>query len=181
MESPATSLILRPLDLPDAEVMARWAADPEFCHAAGWTMGLPSAHYRRFHEELIRSPPAELTRLGAVRVGDLAGYVDLHGDAPDRRELGFVIGVRSRWGRGLGRSAAAAGLDYGFGRLGLSEIWAEAFDANLRSIRILQRLGLRETGRGDDGVFLDQPTYYRRFAITAKDWAMNRHGDTADA
>ena len=42
--------------------------------------------------------------------------------------------------------------------------------ANQRSVRILQRLGLRETGRGDEGVFLDQPTHYRRFAITAVDW-----------
>ncbi len=67
--------------------------------------------------------------------------------------------------------AGAAGLDYGFDRLGPQEIWAEALDANRRSVRILQLLGLVETGSGDEGVFLDQPTYHRRFAITAKDWA----------
>jgi len=27
-----------------------------------------------------------------------------------------------------------------------------------------------ETGRGDEGVYLNQPTYYRQFAITAVDW-----------
>jgi hypothetical protein len=32
---------------------------------------------------------------------------------------------------------------------------------------VLQALGMRETGRGADGTFLDQPTYYRQFAITA--------------
>jgi len=150
--------------------MARWAADSEFCRAAGWTPDLPHAEYLRFQQRLIQSPPADLIRLGAVHNGVLVGYVDLHGGESHRRELGFVIGERSRWSRGLGRLAAAAGLGYGFDQLGLQEIWAEAFDANQRSVRILQRLGLRETGRGDEGVFLDQPTYYRRFAITAADW-----------
>lgn len=170
VKKPAKHVILRPLDVRDADVMARWAADSEFCRAAGWTAGLPHAEYRRFHQGLIQSPPVDLIRLGAIHNGVLVGYVDLHGGEPHRRELGFVIGERSRWGRGLGRLAGAAGLGYGFGQLGLQEIWAEAFDANQRSIRILQRLGLVETGSGDEGVFLDQPTYYRRFAITAMDW-----------
>jgi RimJ/RimL family protein N-acetyltransferase len=163
-------VILRALELRDADVMARWAADSEFCRAAGWTADLPHADYRRFHQTLIRSPPTDLIRLGAVHDGILVGYVDLHGNESHRRELGFVIGERSRWSRGFGRLAAAAGLDYGFDQLGLREIWAEAFDANQRSVRILQRLGLVETGSGGEGVFLDRPTYYRRFAITAGDW-----------
>ena len=47
--------------------------------------------------------------------------------------------------------------------LGLSEIWAEALDTNPRSIRILQRLGMTETGRGD-------PPSYRRFVLAADGW-----------
>ncbi|MEN3311137.1 MAG: hypothetical protein V7645_466, partial [Actinomycetota bacterium] len=66
------------------------------------------------------------------------------------------------------------GLDHGFDKLRLQEIWAEAFDANQRSVRILQRLGLLEIRRGDEGAFLDQPTFYRQFAITAADWACLR-------
>jgi RimJ/RimL family protein N-acetyltransferase len=147
-------------------VLAGWAADEDFSRAAGWTIGRPAAHYRRFHRQLIDSPPADLIRLGAVEDDVLVGYVDLHGVEPQRRELGVVVGGRSRWGRGLGRRVAAAGIGHGFGRLGLREIWAEAFDANRRSIRILLGLGMRETGRGDDGLFLDQPTFYRRFALS---------------
>lgn len=33
-EDPVT---LRPLELQDADVMAEWAVDPEFCRAADWT------------------------------------------------------------------------------------------------------------------------------------------------
>lgn len=171
VEGSANALTLRPLEVQDADVIAAWAADSEFCREAGWTADLPFPERRRFHRTLIQSPPRALIRLGAIHAGLLVGYVDLHGDEPDRRELGFAIGERGRWGRGLGRLAGAAGLDYGFGQLGLQEIWAEALDANQRSIRILQRLGLVETGSGDEGVFVDQPTYHRQFTITAKDWA----------
>ncbi len=105
----------------------------------------------------------------------MVGYVDLHGDQPHRREIGFVIGERSRWGQGLGRLAAAAGLDHGFHQLALQEIWAEAMDANQRSVRILQSLGMLETGRGGEDMFLDQPTHYRQFAITAENWLAGTH------
>ncbi len=162
---------LRPLSLPDAEVIAQWAADPEFCRQADWSSGVSLEERRRRNRALIQSPPSQLIRLGAVHDGVLIGYVDLHGDEPERRELGFVIGERHRWGRGLGGLAAAAGLDFGFDRLGLRLIWAEALDANPRSISVLRRLGMAETGRGADVVFLGRPTHHRQFAITAVEWA----------
>ena len=170
MGGPANTLTLRPLRISDAEVISRWGSDPGFCRAAGWTVDLPLAELRHFHHMLIESPSPDLIRLAAIRDEVLVGYVDLCGSDPHRRELGFVIGERRQWGRGFGYQAAAAGVAHGFDRLGLRVIWAEALDANQRSVRILQRLGLTETGSGEDGVFLDQPTYYRRFAITASDW-----------
>jgi RimJ/RimL family protein N-acetyltransferase len=161
---------LRPLDRTDAETIARWADDPEFCREADWSVDPTFAQRLRELETSIACPARELTRLAAVHEDLLIGYVDLHGTEADRRELGFVIGQRSRWGRGLGRSAAAAGLTHGFDRLGLRVIWAEAFDSNRRSIRILQGLGMIETSRGEEAMFLGQPTYFRRFEITAHAW-----------
>lgn len=158
----------------DAPTFAGWATDPEFCRQADWTASVSFADNQRFHENLVGSPPRDLIRLGAIQEGMLVGYVDLHGNEPHRRELGFVIGPRGHWGRGLGLLAGAAGLSYGFGYLGLKEIWAEALDANQRSVRILQHLGMMETSRGDGGSFLERPTYYRQFAITAEGWASSR-------
>lgn len=158
----------------DGDVIAEWASDRQFCLEADWAPGLPIAERRRAQRTLIQSPPFNLIRLGAIHDGDLIGYVDLHGDEPVCRELGFVIGGRDRWGRGLGRLTAAAGLDYGFDRLGLQKIWAEALDANRRSVNILRGLGLVEIGNGADGVFATQPSHYRQFAITVDAWARRR-------
>lgn len=112
--------------------------------------------------------------MGAVLDGDLVGYVDLHGDEADRRELGFVIGERARWGLGIGHMAAGAALDYAFDHLGLSNVWAEALEANQRSVRILRGLGMVEAGLGEHDLFLDQPNRYRRFSIAAEDWPGSR-------
>ncbi|WP_193127608.1 GNAT family N-acetyltransferase [Gulosibacter sediminis] len=95
---------------------------------------------------------------------DVVGYVDLHGDERSTRELGFVIG------RGLGTMAASAGLEYGFDVLKLSSVWAEAVDANVGSLRVLERIGMTRTGAGDDDMFLGVTSTYSRFALSRSDW-----------
>ena len=164
-------MVLRPLAVEDAGTIAGWAADEELCRAAEWPLGRDQEFFRSFHRRSISEPPADLVRLGVVREGRLVGYVDLHGDEPDRRELGYLIGERRLWGRGVGTAAAAAGLHHGFTEIGLREIWAEALDANDASVRILRRLGMRETGTGDSATYLGEPTHYRQFTITADERA----------
>ena len=158
---------LRPLEVSDAGTIASWSLDERFRAAAEWSPGLPLAQHEQFQRRLIANPPDGLIRLGVVHDGVLAGYVDLQGSEPRRRELGFVIGDSRRWGHGLGGQAARAALDHGFTDVGLHEIWAEAWAANRASVRILQRLGMREIERGESGTYLGIPTYYRRFTIAA--------------
>lgn len=161
---------MRPLTLEDAGTIAGWAADPLFCRAADWSGGLPPSEYLTFQTALIAEPPTGLVRLGAVLDGRLVGYVALQGSEVGRRELGFVIGKRALWGRGLGMVAASAGLSHGFGTMGLTQIWTEALDANAASVRILERLGMRETGFGDQGIYLGQPSHYRQFTLDRADF-----------
>jgi len=171
-QSPGVSI--RPLVPGDAEVAASWARDVEFCRAADWSADRPYEQHVAFWRDLIQAPPPDLIRLGATNEGVLVGYVDLHGGDPMRRELGFVTGGRDRWGRGLGGRAAAAALQHAFRDLRLGEVWAQALDANHRSVRLLTRLGMQETAHGDDGRFLGQPSFYRRFTLTASEWVTDR-------
>lgn len=159
-------LVLRPLVPEDARTIGAWGADEAFCRAAGWSVR-PVADLEAFHRRVIADPPPQLLRLGAVADGRLVGYVDLHGDEPARRELGFLVGPRSVWGRGLGGAAARAALRHGLDDLRLEEVWAEALDANRASVRILRGLGMEETGWGEEGTYLGAPSRYRRFALRA--------------
>ncbi|WP_300083593.1 GNAT family N-acetyltransferase [Propioniciclava sp.] len=158
---------LRPLLTGDAELLADWGADPVFCAHAGWNA---DASWRERVAWARRDLPDDLLRRAALVGADVVGYVDLHG-AGERRELGYVVGGRDRWGQGLGHAVAFAGLEWGFGSLGLAEIWAEAIDANVPSVRILERLGMRETGRGGDATFLGRNSFYRVFTLTATEFA----------
>lgn len=164
------AVTLRPLRPDDAEVMAAWGDDLLFCDEAGWSRDLDPTERRLRWAELVAHLPANLIRLTAVADGAVVGYVDLHGSEPRRRELGYLVGGRERWGRGLGTALARAGLAHGFDALGLDVVWAEAADANIASVRILQRIGMTETGRGTDSWYLDRPTFHRQFEIERAGW-----------
>ena len=159
----------------DAETLASWAVDPVFCAHAGWKPRSTVDGAVSWWREAITVPDPLLIRLMAVRGEESVGYVDLHGDADDVRELGFVVGPSSRWHQGLGTAAAMAGLSYGFTVLGLSLIWAEAVEANTGSLRILRRIGMRETGPGSAETFLDVPSRYVRFSLSRDVWTPESH------
>lgn len=61
-------------------------------------------------------------------------------------ELGYWIG-RPHWGRGYATAAARETLDYGFGTLGLTTVFAVSLEANPASLRVLAKLGFVEVGR----------------------------------
>ncbi|MDO5676726.1 MAG: GNAT family N-acetyltransferase [Propionibacteriaceae bacterium] len=161
---------LRPMQPGDEEVFSTWNSDPEFCEIAGWTHG-PHTENIAFWTKLVSSPPPDLLRLIAEVDGDPIGFADLHGVEPHRRELGFLIGSTASFGKGLGTAIARAGLEYGFERLGLVDIWAEAADANAASVAVLQKVGMRETGRGDEVAYLGEPSFYRQFVVTREEFA----------
>ncbi len=152
-----------------------WAVDPVFCSHAGWKPRATTDGAVSWWHAAIADPDPLLTRLLAVRGEDPVGYVDLHGDASEVRELGFVIGPSSRWRQGWGTAAALAGLSYGFTVLDLSEIWAEAAEANVGSVRILRQIGMTETGLGGTETFLGAPSRYVQFSLSRADWSAGRH------
>ena len=60
-------------------------------------------------------------------------------------EIGWRI-ARPFWGRGYATEAARAALEFGFGRLGLERIVAFTTPANTRSLRVMEKLGMRFAG-----------------------------------
>lgn len=56
---------------------------------------------------------------------------------------------REFWGHGIGYVAASQAMQYGFSKVGLSEIVAFTTPPNLRSIRLMQRLGMERDHQGD--------------------------------
>jgi len=63
-------------------------------------------------------------------------------------EIGWRI-ARSYWGQGIATEAASAVLGYAFGTLGLDEVVSFTSTGNLRSQRVMEKLGMRHDATDD--------------------------------
>ncbi|MDP9284793.1 MAG: GNAT family N-acetyltransferase [Actinomycetota bacterium] len=83
--------------------------------------------------------------------GELVGDCSLHFDTGfGEWELSYGF-RRDRWGRGYATEAARACVRYGFEELGLEKIVADIDPANAASGRVLEKCGLEQVRRLDDG------------------------------
>jgi RimJ/RimL family protein N-acetyltransferase len=107
--------------------------------------------------------------------GDFAGFVGLaipRFDAPFMPcvEVGWRL-RREYWGRGIAYRGALQALDYAFGVLKLPEIVSFTAAANVRSIRLMERLGFLHDTMSDfehpsipEGHELRRHVLYRKLA-----------------
>jgi RimJ/RimL family protein N-acetyltransferase len=63
-------------------------------------------------------------------------------------EVGWRLGSQY-WNRGYATEGAKAALEYGFRDIGLHEIVSFTVPANLRSIRVMERIGMMRDENGD--------------------------------
>ncbi|MFB9992190.1 GNAT family N-acetyltransferase [Deinococcus oregonensis] len=151
------AVTLRPLRPGDEQAAVRWAADPEFCLAAGWTPHLAPRVVQTHWKRLIAGAGPDFLRLGIEENGALVGYVDLAHRQAHTAELGVAIGERAQWGRGLAAEACGLLLAVAFGPLGLETVTAQVHAANSRSHRLMLGLGFVEVGRAEPELYRGKP------------------------
>ncbi|MGU3495641.1 GNAT family N-acetyltransferase [Xanthobacteraceae bacterium A53D] len=123
----------------------------------------------RFEQE------GDFFHLAVVRRADdmLVGEVMLRlaGREARQGEVGYLFNP-DHSGQGYATEAVAAIIGIGFSTFGFHRIFARLLGGNTRSIRLLERLGLRREGHfieNDrlDGAWTDELTY----AVLAREWA----------
>jgi RimJ/RimL family protein N-acetyltransferase len=161
-------LLLRQWRESDLEPWAEFSADPEVMRH------FPSTHTREQSEALARDLFYGIEERGwglwAVEViGDapFIGFVGLSVPGFEAHftpavEVGWRLG-REHWGHGYATEAARASLAFGFDELGLEEIVAMTTVENLRSRRVMERLGMSHDPADD----FDHPRF--------PDWPERRH------
>jgi RimJ/RimL family protein N-acetyltransferase len=140
-------LLLRRWRESDWEPFAALNADPVVMRH------FPSALSRQESDAFVERIEAEFRERGfglwAVEVmtsGDFAGMVGLHMAGFEAHfmpavEVGWRLDQR-HWGRGYATEAAFAALSFGFDQLALDEIVSFTTPANLRSWRVMEKLGM---------------------------------------
>jgi ribosomal-protein-alanine N-acetyltransferase len=136
---------------------------------------LPVATVAAMIGESVRLWHASKSGLWAIRRRgecELAGFTGFW-TLPADPEPQLLYGIREElWGRGLAAEAAAAMVAYGFDVLGLDLLVASADAANVASVRVMQKLGMRFDRREEVGglelVFyrIDRPRDARTTAWT---------------
>ncbi|HVJ85684.1 MAG TPA: GNAT family N-acetyltransferase [Caulifigura sp.] len=83
-------------------------------------------------------------------------------------EIGWRLAY-DYWGRGYAPEGARAALEFGFGTLGLSEIVSYTATVNLRSRRVMEKIGMMRDEQGDfdhprvpEGHLLRRHVLYRK-------------------
>ena len=143
-------LVLRPLELSDAPAFSQLASDYDIAKMTGslpHPMPLYSAEFKimslRNRKQRGLAYPYAITLDG----GELIGVMDLFRSAPNAAlEIGYWIG-KPYWGQGLSTEAARAVITEARETLGVEALIAGAFADNPASLRVLEKLGFKQTGK----------------------------------
>jgi len=101
--------------------------------------------------------------------GEFIGFIGL--SVPRRTmpcgpcvEVGWRL-ARPHWGQGLASEGARAALAHGFGTLGLDEIVSFTALTNRRSSAVMERIGMRNSGRDFDHPGVPEGSPLRRHCL----------------
>ena len=135
-------LILRPWCEDDAEELYKYASDPEVGPPAGWPPHTSVENSREIIRTVLSAPESYAVCL--KEDGKPIGSVGFHrndlAERDDEYELGYWIG-KPFWGQGLIPEASREMLRYAFDELGMSRIWCGYYDGNIKSRRVMEKLG----------------------------------------
>jgi len=147
-------LVLRPWREEDLAPFAALNADPAVMEH--FPAPLSRAESDAFAARVRREMDERGFGLWAVEAPGVAPFVGFTGLAVPHFSAHFTpcveIGWRlahAHWGRGYAPEAARAALDHGFQQLGLAEIVSFTAVANLRSRRVMEKLGMTHDAADD--------------------------------
>ncbi len=176
-------LRLRPLTVPDAEALWPYVSDPELPYHMTWEAHRDLSETREFlrHCETSRAEGSTATWGLLDHHGCMVGIVGLHDITRqvrawrrDTAELGYWIGPPHQ-NKGYVTEASRAVVDAAFDRLGLHKVTVGCIVDNLRSRRVIEKLGFRLVGTQRDHAYRhDRWWDHCCYEITAPEWRATR-------
>jgi ribosomal-protein-alanine N-acetyltransferase len=148
-----TRLILRELTQDDAIGIFKNFSDPDI---AQWFLEQPFTEMEQVTRIIAEFNRDFLQREGltwAMTLRETGTFIGTCGfgdvEIDDRGEIGFDL-AKEFWGQGLMAEGLAAIIGYGFEVLNLSRVAAHTYSNNVRSIRLLEKLGFQLEKVSDD-------------------------------
>ncbi|MFE9746092.1 GNAT family N-acetyltransferase [Saccharothrix saharensis] len=170
-------LVLRPFTAADAPVLAAYRSDPDVARYQGWEAPFTVAQAKEFVRDVATADPTApgwyqfAVEAGGVLVGDVG--VGLHENRM-QADIGYTLATGHQ-GRGYAAEAVGRVLEYLFEVRGLHRVSAECDPRNVRSARLLTRLGFRQEGHRVQNTWLKgEWTDDLLFGLLAAEWRAAR-------
>lgn len=162
-------LILRTVTMADvAGVASSWKLDegpisvPEAEKKIGWMI---DNHAKNMPGNLVHVCLAIILK----DTGEFIGWCGLdHLDQTEVAPALFYLMKAGYWGKGLATEAAGALLKYAFTQMEVASIRGGAAPENLASKRVMEKIGMTNVGRNEDGGYA--------FTLTREEYNRNRRG-----
>lgn len=139
-------LLLRPMRVTDAADVFAYARDPDVLR---FTTGSPPHHVdetRRFLEDSLTLPNDRMWAIQLVGKPTVIGAIEFGLRSPESGSIHYAL-AKAHWGRGLMTEAVDAVCRWAFDTLApLVEIRTSVADANIASMRVLEKCGFVRTG-----------------------------------
>lgn len=149
-------LILRRISAVDVQDMYDYARNPEVTRYLTWEPHT-SLSYTREYLEYLESRCAvgdffdwAVVERASGRMIGTCGFTRFRFE-DDCGEIGYVLNP-AVWGRGYAPEALRALLAFGFDTLGLERIEAKFIEGNDRSLRVMEKIGMRLEGYHRNGM-----------------------------
>lgn len=170
-------LILRPWREDDAEILYKYASDPDIGLPAGFPPHTSVENSREVIKNVLFAP--ETYAVCLKEDGKPIGSIGLHrndlAENDDEYELGYWIG-KPYWGQGLIPEASREILRYAFEDLGMARVWCGHYEGNIKSRRVMEKLGFvyHHTTEGIEVRLLGEIRTGHALLMTKEDWKKNK-------
>lgn len=164
-ESILPTIKIRNLREDDYGTVVKWSRDDTFCEANGWEKNRNEKEVYRWWLNCVNLESKDLVRMGILLENNLVGYVDLAHIENNTAEIGIAIGERSVWGKGIGTSSILCMMEYASEKFRISIFDAETHEGNIRSRKMLKKVGFKEISRigKEDYLGIDNQLIQLRF------------------
>lgn len=141
------SIKIRQLSIDDYKIVLNWSKDDNFCLANGWGKNRSDDELYRWWFHCVNNESNDFIRMGIEFNEKLVGYADIACIKDNTAEIGIAIGESMLWGQGIGYNSSICMMDYASKQLGITVFNAETHDENIRSRKMLEKIGFKEISR----------------------------------
>ncbi|KMJ57671.1 GCN5 family acetyltransferase [Bacillus sp. LL01] len=154
---------LRALRIQDFHLVKNWSMDEAFCLANGWEIGRSEGELFSWWINCVNNQSPDFLRIGIQYRSRLIGYADLANMYGNTAELGIAIGESGLWGKGVGTESLKLLMGYAAKELDIQVFEAETHEVNVRSRKMLEKLGFTESSRIGTEVYMGEESQLIQF------------------